>query len=166
MVARQRQPYDVPPSEVERLTQLRVVPEEIPESLRIEDFSDVELLALVNDVADRDGWVKTEEMVLAIGLEGENAYQCVGSRFSWLTRYGAMEKSEDEIKTWRLSAVGRAMVKGKLSAAEKRLVEGLEEDKLLSLARGVTNRYRASGASSAALMRREWQYGTSKRRFS
>jgi hypothetical protein len=136
-----------------------------PDSLTIEDFSDVELLALVNEHADSDGYVMTEEMVLVIGLDVENARQCVGSRFSWLTRYGAMEKDPDETGRWRLSAVGRAMVRANLTAAEKRMLENLADDKLLSLARGVTNKYRSTGATGAQLMRREWQYGTSKRRF-
>jgi len=136
-----------------------------PDSLTIEDFSDVELLALVNDHADSDGYVKTEEMVLVIGLDAENAKQCIGSRFSWLTRYGAMEKNPDETGSWRLSTIGKAMVKGHLSAAETRMLENLAEDKLLSLARGVTSRYRSTGATGAKLMRREWQYGTSSRRF-
>jgi hypothetical protein len=166
MAARNRQPFDAPPSEVaKREANLRAVPDHGPESLRIEDFSDVELLALVNDHADSDGYVKTEEMVLIVGLDVENARQCVGSRFSWLARYGAMEKNPDEVGSWRLSAVGLAMVKGNLSASEKRTLENLADEKLLSLARGVTNRYRSTGATGAQLMRREWQYGTSKRRF-
>jgi hypothetical protein len=138
-----------------------------PDSLTIEDFSDVELLALVNDYADSDGYVTSEEMVLVIGLEAhENPKQCVSARFSWLARYGAMEKNPDETGSWRLSEVGKAMVKGTLNAREQRLLETLGDEKLLSLARGVTSRYRSTGATGAQLMRREWQYGTSRRRFS
>jgi len=136
-----------------------------PDSLKIEDFSDVELLALVADYMDQEGWVTTEEMVLAIGLDVEHARHCVSSRFSWLARYGAMHKNPDKTSSWGLTAVGRAMVKGKLSIRETTMLEKMPEDKLLSLARGVTLRYRTSAATSAQLMRREWQYGTSKRRF-
>lgn len=136
-----------------------------PESLTIEDFSDVELLALVNDNADQDGWVTSQEMALAIGLDGKTATQCVGQRFSWLRRYGAIEKHTEKMSTWRLSGIGRAMVKGHLSKAEQRILENMGDDKLLSLARGVTTRYRATNATGAQLMRREWTYGTSKRRF-
>lgn len=165
MAARARQVNDKPPSQ--QKPELRVVPTnpDAPESLRIDDFSDVELLALVNDNADQDGWVKTEEMVLAIGLDVKNATQCVGSRFAWLKRYGAVEKHPTDTLTWRLTGIGRAMVKANLSASEQRMLENLADDKLLSLARGVTNRYRSTTATGAQLMRREWRYGTSKRRF-
>jgi len=164
MAPRARPEHDVPPS---RQPNLRLVTNvgDGPVSLKIDEFSDVELLAIVNDIADPDGWVTTEEVSLAVGIDAKNALHCVGSRFAYLRRIGAMEKDETQTKHWRLSPIGRAMVKGTLTSRESRMLESLSDDKLLSLARGVTTRYRSTGATGAQLMRREWQYGTSKKRF-
>ena len=164
MAAKARQPLDLPPSQQ---PDLRLVTNtgDGPVSLKIDEFGDIELLALVNDTADPDGWVTTEEMALVTGIDAKNALHCVGSRFAYLRRIGAMEKDLETTKRWRLSPIGKAMVKGTLNAREARMLENLTDDKLLSLARGVTTRYRTTGATGAQLMRREWQYGTSKKRF-
>ena len=148
--------------------ELRLVTDQVPPrppSLQLEDFSDVELLHLVLDYQDKDGYVTTGEMVLAIGIDSEHARNCVSSRFSWLKRYGAMEKHPEETNKWRLSAAGRALIGAKLSASEQRLLESMKDEKLLGMARVVTSRYRAAGSVSAQMVRREWIYGTSKRRF-
>jgi len=136
-----------------------------PITLQLEEFSDIELLHLVLDNQDEDGYVETGEMVLVIGLDATHARQCVASRFSWLKRIGAMEHHPEERHKWRLSTAGRALIGGRLSKTEERVMEALQDEKLLSMTRVFTSRYRSAGSVSAALARRELRYGTSRRRF-
>jgi hypothetical protein len=104
-------------------------------------------------------------MMLAIGLDDEHAINMISSRFAWMRRYGAMEKHPDEPKRWRLSVMGEMLIRGKLSKREHDQLMKMSDDKLVFMTREVTNRYRHTGAVGAQLARREWIYGTSKKRF-
>jgi hypothetical protein len=146
------------------------------ESLRLIDFSDRELLLLLNDVADNDGWGTSVEVASKLNLNVEHPNRHVSSRFSWLVRFGALEREHlsDEYgnllftrggrpkygQRWRLTTAGRTLALGKLTSAERARLEGLSADRLLVYTRGLTRRYRTAGDAAGALMGREWRYGT------
>jgi hypothetical protein len=84
--------------------------------------SDSELLAIVDDLADENGWTSTFEVRVQLGEHPEDVEQKgrsgVGPRLSWLKRYGWLEKGElterDEshrrYQTYRLTAMGHALI--------------------------------------------------------
>lgn len=139
-------------------------------SLRLLDFSDRELLAIVNDIADEEGWCTTEELravVFPRAKDTKHARRCVAIRMAWMRRFDVVEKREraaqDEYTSWRLTEAGGAFVAGTLTEQEKDLLDSIDETGLLPLMTRIGARYRSSSPVGARLLRREWQHGSATR---
>lgn len=147
------------------------------ESLRLEDLSDREVLLVVRDVAELDGWAYAEDVGAQLGIVAEHRRRAAAVRLSWLSRFGAVERehlvdafgnlryiNDDRGRPkygqrWRLTEVGEALADGKLRAAQQRSVDDADDAQLLLVARAVAERARHSGnATSAKLIEREWRH--------
>jgi hypothetical protein len=141
-------------------------------SLKLEDYSDHELLALVGDLADATGFVTSTAIGEALGEAGSKLGQParnVSIRLSWLKRYGVMETAEIEedgkrLRGWRVTPEGEAMLSGSLRKQHQEALEGLSEDKVLSLARLFGQRYARAGGMAAKMMEREFKYSMGVRK--
>lgn len=150
------------------------------ESLRLVDFSDREILLILRDVADDEGWATAADMAVHIDLRKEHPQRFVGARLGWLFRYGAVEREHmwDEqgnalttttgkpryTQRWRLTPAGEALAVGALKAAQQRALEGLSDAQLLVAMRELTKRYQQAPDTAAALVKREWTYGSAPER--
>ncbi len=149
-------------------------------NLKLENFSDRELLHILNDLtSERGDWVETHTIAERIGLQRNglsdeqyalHAQRCVSVRFSWIARLsGCVEKDparkQGQAPRWRLTMIGLQVVNAKIAdGTAKRLAEGISDfDALLALD-ALSRRYRGTDSGAANLMRREWQYGTHRKR--
>src|SRR5215469_7318996 len=126
-------------------------------------ISDMELLAIIDDLSDENGWALTSDVRLQLGenLDRANYKSGVGPRLSWMKRYGWLEGegtgSQKNPKRWRLTAVGEALLDNpKLSAAFEKTFNGLNLAQRLALTREL-----GEGAGNAAdeirtALRRQW----------
>lgn len=160
----------------------------MPERLRLVDFSDREILAIILDVTDGEGWITAEEFSLLpdmADLQSLHKYpqRFVGARFGWLAKFGVLEREQarDKFgnkvyvkndrsrprwsKRWRVTDVGAALVKGNLSPEQLKALEGMGSTRVMHLTRWVTDQARRQPQIARKMMTREWQYGTSKERF-
>jgi len=124
------------------------------------DFRDYELMARVEDEADGEGWVETELMARALGFEDDA--RPIGSRFSWMKRYGMLERNE-ESGMWRLTDAGRRVIKAKVRTATSREIETLEDEAFVDVMAKVGQRYRHGSPMLAHMLRREFLFGTAPR---
>jgi hypothetical protein len=150
------------------------------ETFRLTDFSDREVLLLLNDVADAEGWALAEQVAERIDLGTDNPKRSVANRLSWLQRYGAVEREVKRDATgnirvtrggklmftqrWRLTDMGAALALGRLTAREQRTLDDMGDEKLLILARVMSRRFRTADAVASRMMGREWRYGTAPER--
>lgn len=147
------------------------------ESLNIVDLSDREVLLMLRDVADADGWAYAYDVGERLGIVEEHRRRASANRLSWMTRFGAVEREHlqdadgryryvnddpDRPKygqRWRLTVIGEAIASGKLRAAQERAVEELGEAELVLITRLVAERARgATNATAAKLVEREWKH--------
>jgi hypothetical protein len=144
-------------------------------SLTLLDFSDRELLLIVYDVRDPEGWSSARD-VARINLDHPEPHRPVASRLSWMRRYGAVEREfmRDEhgnpmrtpngklrfTQRWRLTDRGMALAQGKLSDTDRQALDRFTDDQLLVVTRWLTERQRESDLVAGALVRREWKHGT------
>lgn len=128
--------------------------------LTLFDYNDRELLHLMMDEADADGWVDSRELARVIGMDKDHA-RSVGVRLGWMRRYRAVER-KDGTRKWRPTPQGRALALGDM---DRTMIEGLAPEQLLMLTRLLTIRYKHAGDTAAHLIRREWRYGTHGRKF-
>jgi len=132
------------------------------ESLTLFDYSDRELLHIISEEQDEDGWTDSSAIAIRLGLDTDYPNANVGMRLGWLRRYGAVEKHPERPKAWGLTHVGRALMNGDLARDEVEMLDGLDSAKMLMITRYLTGRYRRSGVTASHLIRREWQRGTKR----
>lgn len=139
-----------------------------PQRLRNEDVSDRELLSIVGDLADNDGWVSTEDLADRVFGTGGSAdrrlhsMRCVGIRFAWLARYGVVEKSGPPNQAWRLTDTGEALMSGSARKVEQQ-VDRTPYGDLLHLAMAVGERYQEEDHVARTMMRRALTHHTARR---
>ena len=133
------------------------------ERLTIEVVSDRELLGLVRDAADIDGWVHVLDVVKKVGLRARNPEACVSGRFRYMAKQGQVERHPQYRGTWRLTEFGNTMANAALDPTERAQVEAMAADRLLDLTTVLTQRWREQDPKAAVLIRREITYGTGRR---
>jgi hypothetical protein len=133
-------------------------------SLRLDDFSDRELLFVVDDAADDEGWASTADVAEALNLASEHPKMNAGIRLGYLRRLGVLERHPDT-KLWRLTTLGEHVRGGRLDPAVLAALEGLSDEQVLVATTTLAKHLVAAGPESATLMRREWTHGMAQRRF-
>jgi hypothetical protein len=151
--------------------------------LRLEEFSDPELLLALDDVcAAGEGWGSARQVAKHIGLDGEEPHRPVANRLSWQQRFGSVEREflRDEAgniryhrdgkpmytQNWRLSDIGRQLAYGRLRKADETALGRLDDGQMLVVTRWLTQRTLANGASpvTSKLVQREWKYNMAQAR--
>lgn len=143
--------------------------------LKNDDFSDRELLHVVNDLADNDGYTTSQEIAHQLGIRLEtnghhvtqedhlnHGIRCVGTRFAWMVRFGFCERDEDRTK-WRLTAEGHDLMNGRLTSGLQKALDKLDPADRVLLMREIATGYVDSSPAAAAMLRREWQRGYRRR---
>jgi hypothetical protein len=132
-------------------------------SLRNADMADWELLMLVWDLCKHRGdrYTSVADVAGHLNIEHTHPERCVSARFSWLGKYGAMERGEDTHE-WRLSPEGREFVKAKLNKTQVKALRALRESQVIAATREITRHFHEVPSTTAILMRREWLHSTQR----
>ena len=136
-------------------------------SLKLEDFSDRELLYALEEHADGDGLCSSQELAEGLGLGKASGLkhpnQNVAIRLSWLKRYGVVYRDE-ESKRWGLTPVGQRILHSKLKAAERRALEDLDPEKLLVVMKEIGATMLTAGDEAMTMATRDFRYTTAARK--
>lgn len=132
----------------------------MPESLRLEDFLDHDLLYALEDAADAEGWATSQEIAALIGIENDRPTQSVGSRLGWAKRYGwAESEAEKGGLKWRLNDIGYELLHPKkLTPAIERALSTLSEGQRAEITEVIARELPRSSRQAAHLARRTWQH--------
>ena len=135
-------------------------------SLRIVDYTDRELLHILNDVANEEGWASSEDLAKAIGIkprgdDPRGPRRCVAMRFAWMARYGWVRRDPSNTM-WCLTKDGEDLMSGQLRPALQQSLKEMRAADRVLLMREMTNAYRNAPKSAAAMYRREWVHGTAR----
>jgi hypothetical protein len=136
-------------------------------------ISDSEILGIVDDLADENGWTATYDVRMQLGEKvTESDYRSrsgVGSRLAWLRRYGWVEKGEREkieqsdgtwvwTQRWRLTAMGHALLDNPdLSKAVESALNKLNPAQRLRLTRELGDAGSGTAPEIRNALRRQWQ---------
>lgn len=129
-------------------------------NLPLEEFSDFELLYVLEDVADDSGWASSSEIATQIGIDNKYPANCVGSRLGWLNRYGVMESESVKGETrWRLNEKGNLLLHpNRLSQGIINVLDSLDEGQRMQIIDAVAKELRGSSREAIHLSRRAWRY--------
>ena len=133
-------------------------------------FSDEELLALVKDNLNEEGWVTSLDLADAMGIPDDepNRLSGIGVRLGWMQKFGAIRKDDKPpLVPSRYTITGRGIVILEATFSKDLDVQlaGLKGEALWRLARTVTDRYGAADDVSAVMVRRSFQRAYHRRRF-
>jgi hypothetical protein len=136
-------------------------------------IGDTEVLAMVEDVADENGWATVAAVQWQMGEDPFAVKRSmVGGRLGWLRRYGWVERGErqrvdpDEgqegrwrwTQTYRLTAMGQMLLDNPgLSRAVERALEGLNPAQRLHMVRELGEAGSGSAPELHHALRREWK---------
>jgi hypothetical protein len=143
------------------------------ERLRLEDYSDRELLLAIHDAVDDEGWVDALELATRLGIVGEYPRRTVASRLSWLQRWGAVEREHERdeagnirymrdgrvryTQRWGLTKVGATLALGQLRKGDATALERLQDEHLILVTRWMQERAHRNNTTMAKLVDREWR---------
>jgi hypothetical protein len=145
-------------------------------SLKITDFSDRELLAIAHDIQNADGKIDIQriaEQIWPNTMKDDDAAwharHCVAIRFAYMRRLGVIDKysrnGKPEIGMWELTEFGEEFIRGRTSAAQTKAIAESQPGQELELMALVGQLYDQVDEDAAALMRREFQFRTYRRRW-
>jgi len=144
--------------------------------LTIDDYSDRELLLIMEDVADEDGWASADDVADRLDLSKR---AIASSRLSWLKRFGAVEREHERddsgslryhrdgkamyTQRWRMTKSGRALAHGQLRKKDEAALGTMGDEQMLLVTRWLSQRTVDEGTTSK-LVQREWRFGHAKQR--
>jgi hypothetical protein len=143
-------------------------------NLKLESYSDREILHIVDDLRGDDGWVSVNQMATRIGLSVDgmsdeqlalHTGRCISVRLAWIKKLsGCIERHPEQTNVWGLTDLGREVVSAKLSQAIAIGIDQMGASNTLLALDAISRRYRRADVKAANLMRREWQFGTHRSR--
>jgi hypothetical protein len=136
--------------------------------LSIWGISDTELLAIVDDLADENGWTQTIDVRMQLGENVETVkHSGVPQRLSWMRRYGWLERSPESTRLWRLTAMGHAVLDNpQLSRSVENALERLNPAQRLRLAREIAEGGHNAPMEVYTALRRQWTRSLGRRPYS
>jgi len=133
-----------------------------PTRATLYDFRDLDIMLHLAE--NMNGGIPTDELAELLGFdEGKEANGAVGRRLGWMKHYG-MVSQDKEHKGWSLTPSGDRVTKAHLRAPALAQVEKLPPEATVELMGLVVSRYQRGEPMLAAMLRREFAYGTEQRR--
>lgn len=134
-------------------------------ALTLEEFSDRELLFALEEHADGDGLVSSQDLAEGLGLNErlKHATQSVAIRLSWMKRYGVVRR-DDDTGRWGLTPAGERVIHGTLRATQRRALDDLDDERLWAAMQLMGNRMINAQGEAAILAARQWRYAIAERK--
>lgn len=143
--------------------------------VRNDTITDREILYILTDVSDDEGYATTEEVAEQIGLntsKAKNPNSNVGVRLGYMRRIGLLvrervvetdpEVGRKHFWAWKLTQAGEDFRNGRLSNPQRAVVESLKEAQLPDLSAAFAQAYSRSSVVGRHVSRRELFHGLHK----
>jgi hypothetical protein len=124
-------------------------------SFRVIDFRDTDIMSKL----DQLGTISSVELASELGASKDEGAKAIGRRLGWMRRYGMVEL-DPEKRVWTISPGGTRVLESRRVAAAKKAIEKLPREELVEVMAHITSVYRLGDPMLAAMLRREFQYGT------
>ena len=124
-------------------------------SFRVYDFRDTDIMARLLEL----GSITAAELAAELGANGDKQGHMIGSRLAWMKRYGMADLRSEGSNLDGLEG-GERVLESRREAAAMKAIEALPREELVEVMAHITSVYRLGDPLLAAMLRREFQYGT------
>jgi hypothetical protein len=125
------------------------------------DFRDLDIMFKLAE--NTNGGITSADIAHELGFNPEDGARPVGIRLAWMRRYG-MVAFDDDNRLWKLSRGGKRVTAAHLRAPALRTIETLPDETMVEVMAHVTSRFQRGDTLLGHMMRREFLFGTQKRR--
>lgn len=136
-------------------------------SLKLEEFSDRELLFALEEFADDEGMATSQAIADGLGFQPspglQHPHQNIAIRLSWLKRYGIVIR---EGRRWGLTDTGHRLMHGRLRASERRVLDNLDGDRLYAVMQEIGSHMLTTEDEAATMVHRAWRHSMAQRKLS
>jgi hypothetical protein len=136
-------------------------------SLKLEEFSDRELLFALEEFSDDEGLATSQAISDGLGFEPipgtRHPHQSIAVRLGWLRRYGVVHRDK---AGWGLTDVGYRLMHGTLRASERRVLDNLDGDRLYAVMQEIGSHMLTTGDEAATMVHRSWRHSMAQRKLS
>lgn len=126
------------------------------------DVRDLDIMFKIAENANGKG-IAASAIAELLGFDAEDGARPVGTRLVWMKRFG-MVAYDDKDRSWKLTRGGMRVTDAHLRAPELRVVETMPDEKMVEVMAHVTSRFQRGETMLAHMLRREFVFGTHKRR--
>lgn len=149
-------------------------------SLRVTDFNDREILRVIWDLGDHEGYADLEAVAWHFfpsrmkrgGANKSSAMHSVAGRLNYMRwSLGLLERQivynkleQTKYTRWTLSSRGEKFLMGHLTVAQENALTKADGGTLLAAAELVVGNFLGMSDDDAAVIRRQFQYGYGQRR--
>jgi hypothetical protein len=119
------------------------------------DIRDLDLMLRLQDLTS----VTAKDLAGEMGVNGDSDGHVIAARLAWMRRYGMLDLTPKS-REWSLSEGGRRVTSAQLRAAAKSQIESVPDEEMVEVMAHVTSRVRLGDRMTAAMLRREFQYGS------
>jgi hypothetical protein len=128
--------------------------------LTVYDFKDTDLMQLVDEAGESG--TSAADLADGMGWNGKDGVRAIGMRFAWMRKFGMLDYDEKH-HLWTVSDGGSRVIESHIRAASRKVIEALPSEAMIEHMAHITSVYRMGDPMVAALLRREFQYGTNPR---
>lgn len=124
-------------------------------SFRLTEFRDTDIMLKLSEL----GAISAVDLQAELGAATDEKATPIGRRLGWMRRYGMVELDPKQ-RTWSLTQGGARVMESRRVAAAKKMLDKLPQEELVEVMAHITSVYRLGDPMIAAMLRREFQYGT------
>jgi hypothetical protein len=128
--------------------------------LTVFDYKDTDLMALVESAGESG--ITAADLAAEMSYNGNDAHRAIGMRFAWMKKYGMLNYDEKG-HLWTLTDGGARVMESHRVAAFTKVLKAIPEEAVIEHMAHITSVYRLGDPMIAAMLRREFQYGTNPR---
>lgn len=146
-------------------------------ALTNQDYQDRELLHILYEEGDNEGWASTEDLGKVIRIShpdgngnvpkkdrAAHTHRCIGSRYSYMTSAGWCEKKvEKGVTFWRVTEIGTNLMAGKLTMGLSQSLDRLRPGDRVLVMRELGRAFAHGSKPEGTILRREWAHSTGRR---
>src|SRR5690348_14995615 len=129
-------------------------------SLQLFDFKDRDLLYVLEECYDDEGWATAREVAEKIGIDHKHPANCVGSRFGGMRKLKLLEAKFGKGDTlWRLTDLGEEFLHARdLTKAMQSMLDELDEGRRVILTETLGRQVARESSTGRVLSSRAWRH--------